>query len=148
MVEKQTAQAVLDMALTTGGDFSELFMEDTESNNISMNDGSVETATYSRIKGAGIRVLKGTKCAYAYTSDTREEALMETARAAAAAIDGLKEGEIREFSVREDVYKRQPLWPAGCSPLLRRAAHRNSAKALRGLRSLHHIDSSRCEGRR
>ena len=46
MVEKQTAQAVLDMALTTGGDFSELFMEDTESNNISMNDGSVETATY------------------------------------------------------------------------------------------------------
>ena len=109
MVEKQTAQAVLDLALTTGGDFSELFMEDTESNNISMNDGSVETATYSRIKGAGIRVLKGTKCAYAYTSDTREEALMETARAAAAAIDGLKEGEIREFSVRD--YKKIPELP-------------------------------------
>ena len=39
----------------------------------------------------------------------REEALMETARAAAAAIDGLKEGEIREFSVRD--YKKIPELP-------------------------------------
>ena len=83
MTDQKTARLVLGEALRTGGDFSELYMQDTESNNLSMVDGSVEEAAYSRIKGAGVRVLKGTKCAYAYTADTSEEALIATARAAA-----------------------------------------------------------------
>ena len=85
MVDKNTARAVLDEALKTGGDFSELFCEDTETNNISMSDGKVENATYSRLNGAGVRVLKGTRCAYAFTAGMNERALMEAARAAAAA---------------------------------------------------------------
>lgn len=109
LVDKNTARAVLDEALKTGGDFSELFCEDTETNNISMSDGKVENATYSRLNGAGVRVLKGTRCAYAFTADMNERALMEAARAAAAAIDGVKEGETRTFEVKD--YKRSPKLP-------------------------------------
>ena len=106
MTDQKTARLVLGEALRTGGDFSELYMQDTESNNLSMVDGSVEEAAYSRIKGAGVRVLKGTKCAYAYTADTSEEALIATARAAAAAIDDVCEGTTTSFAVRD--YKTAP----------------------------------------
>ena len=34
MVTKERAQAVLSAALETGGDFSEIFLEDTESNTL------------------------------------------------------------------------------------------------------------------
>ena len=88
MITQALAQAVLAAALETGGDFSELYLEDTESNDLSMMGGTVENAAYSRRHGAGIRVLKGTQYAYAYTADTSEQALMATARAAAAAIAG------------------------------------------------------------
>ncbi|MDO4567359.1 MAG: TldD/PmbA family protein [Clostridia bacterium] len=101
MIEQRIAQRVLDEALKTGGDFSELFMQDTDNNGVTMANGVVEEATYTRLRGAGVRVLKGTKCAYAYTADTSEDALLATARAAASAIDGVAQGETRSFRVRD-----------------------------------------------
>ena len=98
MISEIRAQRVLDAALETGGDFSELFMEDTENNTIQMVDGKVENAVYRRGHGAGVRVLKGSRSAYAYTADTSEEALIATARAAAAAIKGVKEGQSAAFA--------------------------------------------------
>ncbi|MBE6885116.1 MAG: TldD/PmbA family protein [Ruminococcaceae bacterium] len=87
MISKQTAAAVLEKALCDGADFSELYIEDTESNQIEMTDGTVKDAVSSRKHGAGIRVFSGVKSAYAYTADTSEKALLETARAAAAALE-------------------------------------------------------------
>jgi len=97
MIEKSVARRVLDEALETGGDFSELYIEDADSHAISMLDGVVENATYSRRHGAGVRVLSGFSSAYAYTVDTSEAALLATARAAAAIISGAG-GETRPFS--------------------------------------------------
>ena len=101
MITQALAQRVLAAALETGGDFSELYLEDTESNNLSMMGGTVESATYSRRHGAGIRVLKGTRYAYAHTADTSEEALLATARAAAAAIAGDERYGVKPFSVND-----------------------------------------------
>ncbi|MEG1559407.1 MAG: TldD/PmbA family protein [Clostridia bacterium] len=101
MIDKQLAQKVLDEALMTGGDFSELFMEDTEGNSISMTDGNVENANYTRKHGAGVRVLKGNKCAYAYTADTSEDGLMFAAKAASAVITGLKECESKSIAIKD-----------------------------------------------
>ena len=101
MITQALAQRVLAAALETDGDFSELYLEDTESNNLSMMGGTVESATYSRRHGAGIRVLKGTRYAYAHTADTSEEALLATARAAAAAIAGDERYGVKPFSVND-----------------------------------------------
>ncbi|MBR5537668.1 MAG: TldD/PmbA family protein [Clostridia bacterium] len=101
MITQVLAQKVLAAALETGGDFSELFLEDTESNSLSMMGGTVENAAYSRRHGAGIRVLKGTRSAYAHTADTSEEALIATARAAAAAIAGDERYSVKPFSAND-----------------------------------------------
>ena len=101
MISESIVRRVLDEALKTGGDYSELFMQDSDFNTVRMVDGKVENASYERKVGAGVRVLKGTRCAYAYTADTSEEAILETARAAAAAIDGVPELSSRSFEVRK-----------------------------------------------
>ena len=101
MITQALAQAVLAAALETGGDFSELYLEDTESNDLSMMGGTVENAAYSRRHGAGVRVLRGTRYAYAYSADTSEAALLATARAAAAAIAGDERYTPKTFAVND-----------------------------------------------
>lgn len=81
---------MLAEAQRSGADYAELFVEDTQSSRIEMIDGKVESANYARLCGAGVRVLLGTKSAYAYSADTSERALLETARAAAAALGEAK----------------------------------------------------------
>ncbi len=83
------AEAVLHEAQASGADYAELFYEDTESTSISMQDGKVDSANYARSCGAGVRVLRGTRSAYAFSADTSEGALLDTARSAAAALGAL-----------------------------------------------------------
>lgn len=90
MINESTARAVLNEAQKSGADYAELFLEDKESNQAEMLDGKVESANYTRICGAGVRVLKGTLSAYAFSADTSEQALLDTARAAAAALGEAK----------------------------------------------------------
>lgn len=90
MINEMTARAVLFEAQKSGADYAELYLEDKESTQIEMLKGKVETANYTRVCGAGVRVLKGTQSAYAYCADFSEKAMLETARAAAAALGEAK----------------------------------------------------------
>ncbi|MBR3289583.1 MAG: TldD/PmbA family protein [Clostridia bacterium] len=125
MLQESVVRRVLEEALQTGGDFSELFVEDSEHNSVRMLDGAVENATYSRSRGAGVRVFKGTRSVYATTADTSEEALLRTARAAAAALDGAPEGRVSAFqAIRYAIPAATPLTEmenAGRAAFLRRA---------------------------
>ncbi|HWQ96895.1 MAG TPA: TldD/PmbA family protein [Clostridia bacterium] len=98
MISEAIALAVLHEAQKSGADYAELFLEDNESTRIEMIDGKVESANYARISGAGVRVLLGTQSAYAYCADINEQSLLDTARAAAAALGDAKlapNGDIR-----------------------------------------------------
>lgn len=86
MISKRIAENVIEAAMATGGDFAEIFMEDTRKNNVSLTDGKLETAAANRIHGAGIRVFNGLNSVYVYTNDTGEEGLIRSARQAAQAI--------------------------------------------------------------
>ena len=99
LIKNSIADAVLNEALKTGGDFSELYLQDTETNTMTMIDGKVENANYQRKVGAGVRVLKGTRSAYAYSADTGEAALLACAKAAASALNGTKEFEAKKICV-------------------------------------------------
>ena len=59
MVSKKIAEQALHEALKTGGDFAELFFQDTRANALSLLDGHVENATTNRKHGAGIRIYRG-----------------------------------------------------------------------------------------
>lgn len=86
MIDKKVIQEVLEKALITGGDFSEIFIEDTLTNSMKMTSSKVESAVSSREFGIGIRIFKGFKSIYAYTNKFDREALLETAHTAALAL--------------------------------------------------------------
>ena len=56
MLDKRIAQEVIDCALSTGGDFAEIFYEDRLNNRLTMRAGKVEGVNSGRIHGAGVRV--------------------------------------------------------------------------------------------
>ena len=91
MVSREIAEKVLSKCLITGGDFAEIFEEDSISNSISILDNKVENALGGRTHGIGIRIFKGLKSVYAYTNDNSLSALLDTAYKAALALGELKE---------------------------------------------------------
>ncbi|NLJ80405.1 MAG: TldD/PmbA family protein [Firmicutes bacterium] len=88
MLTERLITDVLLAALSTGGDFAEIFAEDTYNTAIRMIKGKVEEGVTGRDYGVGIRVFQGTKSVYAYTNDTARENLMKVAMEAAAALEG------------------------------------------------------------
>lgn len=95
MISKNILQEVLSKALCTGGDFAEIFVEDTINNNINMISGKIESAISGRQFGVGIRIFKGFRSVYAYTNNSSRESLLQTAYKAACAIgEGKEEVEI------------------------------------------------------
>ncbi|MBQ2954984.1 MAG: TldD/PmbA family protein, partial [Clostridia bacterium] len=86
MVTKTVAERVLAEAVRTGGDFAELFMEDTRRTNVGLINGKIDNATTGRKHGAGIRVYKGLESVYVHTNDTSESGLMRIARQASDAV--------------------------------------------------------------
>lgn len=91
MISKNILQEVLAKALFTGGDFAEIFVEDTVNNSINMINGKVENAVSGRDFGVGIRIFKGFRSVYAYTNNSSRESLLDTAYKAACAIGDGKE---------------------------------------------------------
>ena len=96
MLNRNYMELALAEALTTGGDFSELFFQDCVQDTLSMTDGTIENAVTGRICGAGIRVYKGLNSVYVYTSDLSLDGLMACARKAAQAVgEGAFEQKVR-----------------------------------------------------
>ncbi|MDK2934880.1 MAG: TldD protein [Clostridiales bacterium] len=90
MLSKEVIQQVLSRALSKGGDFAEIFCEDTINNSFSMVDGKVDTAVSGRDFGIGIRIFKGYRSVYAYTNDAGRSGLLEMAYKAACALGETK----------------------------------------------------------
>lgn len=100
MIQESIASRVLNRALQSGGDFAELFIEDTEANSLALVNMDVEKAGFSRSRGAGLRILLGTRSVYTYTNDLSEAGLMKTAASAAQALGRLKETGDEMASIR------------------------------------------------
>lgn len=132
MLDKSVILEALSKAQSTGADFAELFCEDTTQNSIEMTNGKVENATTARRGGVGIRVLQGTKSAYAFTSGHDAKDIIHAAQSAAAGLQGAGEGRIEPFQKRSYITEQKR--PFKTVPnderiaLLREAA--NEAKAV------------------
>ncbi len=88
MLNKKLIEDTLTAALSTGGDFAEIFVEDRTNNGIVMIGGKVESTMSGRDYGVGIRIFKGFNSVYAYTNKSDRDTLIETAKKAAAAVEG------------------------------------------------------------
>ena len=88
MLNKSTVENVLNAALSRGGDFAEIFVEDKLVGNIKLIGGNIENNMTGREYGVGIRILDNFNAIYAYTNDSSEENLIKVAKNAAAALNG------------------------------------------------------------
>ena len=89
MFKKELLEEMLGVAMSTGGDFAEVFGEHTRSNLIMFVDGKIDRINDSVLSGVGVRVFLGQRTVYASTSDISREGLLRCARSAA---DALAEG--------------------------------------------------------
>ena len=89
MISRELCQRVLQRAMATGGDYAEIFSENTLNHSINMIADRVETINDSVVAGAAVRVYKGLRSVMATTIDTSEEGLLRCAEKAA---DALGEG--------------------------------------------------------
>ena len=88
MLSRKLIENTLTAALSTGGYFAEIFVEDRTNNGIVMIGGKVESTMSGRDYGVGIRIFKGFNSVYAYTNKSDEDTLIETAKKAAQAVEG------------------------------------------------------------
>jgi TldD protein len=86
-IDDSTLREVLCAALSTGGDYADIYLEHTFTGNINLQDSDVNRAAAGIDYGAGVRVVKGDHSGYAYTEEITPERLREAARTAARIAD-------------------------------------------------------------
>lgn len=87
-MNNETARRALDVALETGADFAELYVQDKMSRTVELSYKRVENVSARQTFGAGLRLMRGIKQVYGYTSDLSEKSLMSLAKKLAASFDG------------------------------------------------------------
>jgi TldD protein len=101
LVPQGVAARVLSEALRNGGELAEIYVEDRQGTNLSLEDSKVEEAVRGLDRGAGIRVFYGGLSAYAHTDDLAEAGLLATAREAAAAAKRASQVQVLPFARTE-----------------------------------------------
>lgn len=94
MLSKGLLTDLITAAMSTGGDFAEIFVEDKRTTNIAMVGGAVESSVSGQDFGIGIRIFSGLNSVYAYTNEHDPDKLIPLARQAAQAIHGRPQGDL------------------------------------------------------
>lgn len=89
-VDESLLESLAGEGLRYGGDFSDLYFENSTFNDLMLKDGEVSSGGFHIDYGVGIRVLKGEKTGYAYSESTDLKAMQESAIAAAAIAGGTR----------------------------------------------------------
>lgn len=88
MISKTLAIKVLNEALRTGGDYAEIYAEDTIAKSVRLENAKVDSSIRTESYGVGLRILKGLKSVYGYTSNTSAKSLLSLAHKLAAGFEG------------------------------------------------------------
>jgi TldD protein len=105
-------QNYISEALSSGGDYADLYFEYVATTSISIDEGIVKSAMQGVSMGVGIRVLSGERTGYAYSDDLAPEKIRKAARTAACIAKGPSQV---EKSGLEEVSKRN-LYPVLVAP--------------------------------
>ena len=98
---EKCATRILEAALATGGEFAEVYMEETTNEAIEMTSKNISNVSCNKVKGASIRVIKdGTEVVGALT-DCSVENMVALAGKLAQSFSGTKTTEIAPFVTKE-----------------------------------------------
>jgi TldD protein len=79
MIKEEVAKSSLDAVLIKGGDFADIFAEERETTQISLEDGKIESFTSGIDTGAGLRVISADSTFFTYTESLKDESIMKSA---------------------------------------------------------------------
>jgi len=101
-------ERILRHAISSGGDYADIFIERTRASYIVLEDDRIEKVSTGSMAGAGLRVLFGGKTAYATTNDLSEKALMELAASIEKAVARGKGGNIGSLKTQPFLLSAKP----------------------------------------
>ncbi|EKV56069.1 TldD/PmbA family protein [Brachyspira hampsonii] len=81
---------VLQEALKNGGEYADLFFEDTKVNALSYLDSKVDDMSLGNNYGVGLRVIVNKKTIYLYSNDTSNDSLINLAKSASSIVNDKK----------------------------------------------------------
>ena len=96
-LSKEQCKEILSVALETGADFAEVFLEDTVNFSQEMISCKTTKSNTSMVKGAAFRIIKGDVVVNSTTTDISYENLINEAKKLASNFDGNKITEVAEF---------------------------------------------------
>lgn len=105
-MNQKVAHTVLNAALQSGGDFSEIFLEETKANTFKYENEAVSEVVSAMIAGAGIRILKDLQSVYGYTNDISEQGLKHLADQLSCRYEGKQTHQVKTFTVEEGRHHR------------------------------------------
>jgi len=97
-LDKDSLKKLLDVCLSRGGEFAEVYYERTVSNSISLDEDKISAATRGLDMGVGFRVLQGEKTGYAFSDDLYSARLQEAAETAALIASGVAKRKSEKFT--------------------------------------------------
>ena len=96
-INETLAKEILEVALSTGGDFAEVYMEKTTNEVLRLHSGKLSTANVSKVKGAAIRIIKGELEVNSSITDCTYENLLKAAKTLAGSFNDKKHVEMQPF---------------------------------------------------
>ncbi len=87
-LNQQELTRLLEVALSRGGDFAEIYAESSAYTRINLDEDKLKNIQYRLRQGAGVRVVSEGRSGYAHSADLSMEKLEETARVAAYIASG------------------------------------------------------------
>ncbi|HEO71124.1 MAG TPA: TldD/PmbA family protein [Candidatus Hydrogenedentes bacterium] len=88
---------ILACALREGGDFAEIFLEETRRTGMRFEEGRLERVISGVDVGAGVRVVLGDRTLYAHTNDIARDGLLRVAQTVAAGAGGVPAQPMADF---------------------------------------------------
>jgi len=88
MLDTFDISAILRRALAGGGEFADLYFEESAGTSIVCEDGKIERVMAGTDRGVGLRVISDLRTAYAYTNEVTEASLLALAETVSRAVKG------------------------------------------------------------
>ncbi len=114
MIKQNLLEELISVAMSTGGDFAEVYAQHTRSNSLQFVEGKIDRAVDTVLSGVGIRVFREQRTVYASTSDLSREGLLRCARSAADAM-GEGNAQISICLTPKSVLDRHPVIVNPCT---------------------------------
>jgi TldD protein len=97
MYSQEFYNRLLSTAMKSGGDYADIFIENTNDTVLLFDSGKVKSINTGLISGAGIRVIMGGKSVYLYASNADEAKLLYLAETVSQAVKYDKKGNLGDL---------------------------------------------------